>query len=161
MTDRLRKLLLTVHVACSVGWLGALAAFIALGVVAMTSRDPQSVRAAAIAMNLIVWLVITPLAIASPVTGIVQSLGTSWGLFRHYWILIKILITIPSTAILLVFHLRPIGYLADVAVNATLAQVAKLSTQPTIECTVALIALVVATALSTYKPTGRTPFWRV
>ena len=161
MTERLRKFALTVHVTCSVGWVGAVAAFLALGFVGMTSRDAHSVRAAAISMNLIVWSVITPLALASPLTGIVQSLGTGWGLFRHYWILMKFLITIPSTAILLLVHLRPIASLAETAVRAPATEVGKLATQPALESGVALIVLLVATVLSMYKPVGRTPLWRI
>ena len=46
MTLRLRKLALTAHVTTSVGWLGAVAAFLVLGVVGLTSRDGESVGAA-------------------------------------------------------------------------------------------------------------------
>ena len=47
MTPGLRKFALTVHVTASVGWIGAVIAFLALVVAAMTSQDVQVVRAAA------------------------------------------------------------------------------------------------------------------
>ena len=94
MTPRLRKFALTAHVVSSVGWLGAVAAFLALAVAGLTSRDAQVVRAAYLAMDLIARLVIVPAALASLLTGFVQSLGTPWGLFRHYWVLAKLLITV-------------------------------------------------------------------
>jgi hypothetical protein len=76
MTPGLRKLGLTAHVVSSVGWLGAVAAFLALSVVGLTRRDGPSVCAAYLAMDRVTWLVIVPLCVASLFTGIVQSLGT-------------------------------------------------------------------------------------
>src|SRR5215207_577011 len=99
MAPRLRKFTLTAHVAFSVGWLGAVAGFLALAIAGLTSQDAQKVRAAYLAMELIARFVIVPLNLASLLTGLVQSLGTKWGLFRHYWILVKLLITILSTIV--------------------------------------------------------------
>ncbi|MGH9967668.1 MAG: hypothetical protein ACREBG_07510, partial [Pyrinomonadaceae bacterium] len=100
MTPRLRKFALTTHVVSSVGWLGAVASFLALTLVGLTSKDNQMVRAAYLAMELTAWFVIVPLAIASLLTGLVQALGTTWGLFRHYWVLVKLLLTIFATIVL-------------------------------------------------------------
>src|SRR5687767_14273305 len=101
MTPRLRKLVLTAHVSSSVGWLGAVAGFLALAVAGLTSHQAETVRAAYLATELITWFVIVPLAFASLLTGLVVSLGTEWGLFRHYWVLIKLLLTIFATGLLL------------------------------------------------------------
>ena len=49
------------------------------------------VRAAFLAMESIGWFVIVPLSLAALPTGLVQSLGTEWGLFRHCWMLAKFL----------------------------------------------------------------------
>jgi hypothetical protein len=74
---RLRKFALTAHVTSSVGWLGAVAGFLALAVAGLTSQNAQMARAAYLAMELITWFVIVPLGLASLLTGLVQSLGTS------------------------------------------------------------------------------------
>src|SRR3954469_7202290 len=100
MAPGLRKLVLTVHLTVSVGWIGAVVAYLALGVAAVTSPDPQTVRAAWIAMELTGWYVIVPLALAALLTGIVMALGTPWGLFRHYWVLISLGLTIFATVVL-------------------------------------------------------------
>jgi hypothetical protein len=84
MAPALRKFVLTVHLTSSLGWIGAVIAYLALGVSAVTSRDAQTVRAAWIAMELTGWSVIVPLALAALLSGLVMSLGTPWGLFRHY-----------------------------------------------------------------------------
>src|ERR687887_2132476 len=101
MTSSLRKFVLAVHLTFSVGWIGAVVAYLALGVSAVTSQDAQTVRAAWIAMELTGWFVIVPLALAALVTGLVMSLGTPWGLFRHYWVLITLALTILCTVVLL------------------------------------------------------------
>ena len=161
MSPGLRKLALTLHVTASVGWLGAVAAFLALAVTGLTSPDPQMVRAADLAMERTGWWVIVPLCLASLVTGTVQGLGTAWGLVRHYWVLIKLVITLVATAVLLV-HMRPIAYLADAAATTPLAEAAlrDVRVQLAIDAGAALVVLLAATALSVYKPPGRTPFGR-
>jgi hypothetical protein len=101
MGPRLRQFALTLHVTSSVGLLGAIAAFLALAVTGVTNPDEQMVRAAYLAMSLIARFVVVPLAFASLLTGLIQSLGTAWGLFRHYWVLVKLLFTIFGAIVLL------------------------------------------------------------
>ncbi len=159
MNPAVRKFALTVHVTSSIGWLGAVACFIALAVAGLTSQNVQTVRAAYLAMELIAWCVIVPLSLASPLTGIIQSLGTEWGLFRHYWVLIKFLITVPSTLILLL-HMKPIGHLARVVAETTLAHgdLSGMRIQLIASASAALLVLLVATVLSIYKPRGMTRY---
>ncbi len=162
MTPRVSKFALTAHITSSVGWLGAVAGFLALAVAGLTSQNAQMVRAVYLAMELTGWFVIVPMSVASLLTGLVQSLGTTWGLFRHYWILVKLLITIVATALLLV-HMQPVGHLARVVAETTLAsgELAGLRLQLVADAGAALLALLVATALSVYKPRGLTPYgWR-
>ena len=161
MTPALRKFALTAHVTSSVGWFGAVAAFLALAVAGLASEDPQLVRAAYLAMELTGWFVIIPLCLASLPTGVIQSLGTEWGLFRHYWIVAKLLITVLATIILLV-HMQPIGYVARVAAETTIssADLRQLRIQLVADAAAALFALLITTALSVYKPRGLTPYGR-
>jgi len=162
MTPRLRKFALIAHITASVGWIGADATFLALAVAGLTSPDAQMVRAAYLAMGLIAWFVIVPFSIASLLTGLIQALGTKWGLFRHYWILVKFLIAIFATIVLLI-HTQPISLLARATAETTLSG-ADLR-EPRIQLVVAagagLLVLLVNTTLAVYKPRGMTPYgWR-
>jgi hypothetical protein len=161
MTLRLRRFALTAHVTSSVGWLGAVGGFLALAVAGLTSQDGQVVRATYLAMEVIGWFVIVPLSFASLPTGLVMSLGTEWGLFRHYWVLAKLLITVLATILLLV-HMQPVGHMARVVAETTLAhgELAGLRVQLVADAAAALVALLVATALSVYKPRGMTRYGR-
>jgi len=159
MTSGLRKFALTTHVTSSVGWLGAVAAFLALAIAGLVNQDAQIVRAAYLAMRLITWFVIVPLSLAALLTGLVQSLGTTWGLFRHYWIVTKLLLTVLATIILLV-HTQSIDRVAAVAAQTTLAagDLRQLRIQLIGDACAALFVLLMTTALSVYKPWGMTPY---
>jgi hypothetical protein len=161
MTLGLRKLALTTHVTSSVGWLGAVVSFLALAVAGLVSQDAQTVRAAYLAMEVTTWFVIVPLAFASLLTGLVVSLGTPWGLFRHYWVLVKFVLTLLATALLLL-HTQPIGVLARIARETALssADVGRLQMQLVGDAGAALLALLVNATLSVYKPRGLTPYGR-
>ena len=159
MTPGLRKFALTTHLTFSVGWIGAVIAYLGLGVAAMTSQEVQTVRAAWIAMELTGWYVIVPLCLASLVTGLVQSLVTQWGLFRHYWVLFSLVLTILAV-IILVLHMPTVSFLADVAAEADEASLGRLGGD-LFHPGVGLLVLLVIQVLNVYKPRGVTPYgWR-
>ncbi|MET1086092.1 MAG: DUF2269 domain-containing protein [Arthrobacter sp.] len=161
MSPGLRKLALTVHVVSSVGWLGAVTCFLVLAVCGLTSINPQLTRGAYLAMDVIGWSIIFPLSLASLVSGVIQALGTVWGLFRHYWVLIKLIITSLATALLLL-HLQPVTHMAGIASAAELSPtgLTGMRTQLIADAGAAVIVLLVATVLSIYKPRGLTKYGR-
>ncbi|GIK37471.1 MAG: hypothetical protein BroJett011_13040 [Chloroflexota bacterium] len=159
MTPPLRKFVLTVHLTFSVGWIGAVIVYLGLGVAAQAGQDVQTVRAAWIAMELTGWYVIVPLAFASLLTGLVMSLGTKWGLFRHYWVLITLVLTIIATTILLL-HMPDVSSIADVAREADDAGLGGVGGD-LLHPGVGLLVLLVIQVLNVYKPRGLTPYgWR-
>jgi uncharacterized membrane protein len=160
MPPGLRKFALTAHVTASVGWLGAIIVFLALAVVGLTSQEAPTVRGAYLVMEPAAWFVLVPLAFASLLTGLVQSLGTAWGLFRHYWVLFKLLITVFATIVLLIY-MKTFRFMADVAADPSADLGAVRNASPMVHAALALLALLVATALAVYKPRGMTPYgWR-
>jgi len=159
MTPRLRKFTLTTHVTTSVGWLGAVVVFLALAVVGLTSRDAQTVRGVYLVMEPAAWLVLVPLAFASLLTGLVQALGTTWGLFRHYWVLFKLLITVFATIVLLIY-MGTFRLMAGVAADPSADLGVVRNPSPLLHAVLALLVLLVATVLAVYKPWGMTPHGR-
>ncbi|MGI8699269.1 MAG: DUF2269 domain-containing protein [Mycobacteriales bacterium] len=157
MTPRLRKLALTAHVMSSVGWLGAVLAFLALAVTGLTSQDTETARAVYLAAEPLTWYVLVPLAVASLLTGLVCSLGSPWGLFRHYWVLFKLLLNVLATVVLLLYT-RTVSTFADLA-GAPGADLDALRA-PTfvLHSALALLVLLVATVLAVYKPRGLTRY---
>ncbi|KUL46988.1 DUF2269 family protein [Streptomyces regalis] len=163
MPAGVRKLALTAHVVSSVGWLGSVAAFLVLALVGLNGEDPQRVRGACLAMEMTGWYVIVPLAFAALLTGLIQSLGTTWGLFRHYWVLAKLILTALATFLLLL-HMRVADQVADAAARTDLSgsDLSGMRVQLVVDAAAAVVVLLATTALSIYKPRGITPYgWRV
>jgi hypothetical protein len=159
MAPRVRKLALTAHVVASVGWLGAVAGFLGVSIVGLTSHEAETVRGTYRVMEPAAWLVLVPLALASLLTGLIQSLGTTWGLFRHYWVLFKLLINVVATTVLLVY-METFRLMADVAADPTTELAEVRNPSPLLHAGAALLLLLVATTLAVYKPRGMTPYGR-
>jgi hypothetical protein len=152
MTTGVRRLTLTVHLTCSVGWIGAVLAYLALGIWAATARDADTVRAAWAAMSVTGWWAIVPLAVAALATGLVMSLGTRWGLFRHYWVLVSLALTIVC-AVVLLLHMP--------SVSAAVATGRSGAGGDLFHPAAGLIVLLATAVLNVYKPRGLTRYgWR-
>jgi hypothetical protein len=155
-----RKLVLAVHLSCSVGWLGAVVAYLVLDLTVATSQDAAAVKSAWMAMALVVTWAIVPLALASLVTGLIMALGTKWGLVRHWWVLISFVLTVLATIVLL----SEAGVVTrSAAMAAASTSSAELRTiPPTLLHSVGgLGVLLVVQVLNVYKPPGLTPYgWR-
>jgi hypothetical protein len=161
MTSRLRKFALTAHITFSVGWLGAVIAYLAFAIAGLTSQDAQMVRAAYLSMAFIGWFVIVPFSLAALLIGLAQSLGTEWGLFRYYWILVKFLLT-TGAIIILLLHMQAVSRMSGVAAETILssADFRALRIQLVVHAAGGLLVLLAATTLSVYKPWGMTRYGR-
>jgi len=158
MSPNLRKVSLIIHVICSVGWYGALAAYLVLDFTLLLGSDAAVIDGARTAMDLIVTYAILPFAIGALVTGIVQSIGTSWGLFRHYWVVAKLLLTVISTVILVLAAGSIVPEVTDPAL-AAFDPVVRRGTLP--HSVGGIIVLSVIMILSVLKPRGVTRHgWR-
>ncbi|MFC0808893.1 hypothetical protein ACFHWW_26215 [Ensifer sp. P24N7] len=161
MPPALRKFTLVVHVISSVSSLGAVACFLALGLVGLGSADAPTARSLYVAMDAVARLVIVPLVLASLLTGLIQALGTVWGLFRHYWVLAKLLLTVLTTVVLLL-QLDLIGYVAAAATKGLAeSDLLGLRSSLAVHAVGGIVVLITATVLSIYKPRGLTRYgWR-
>lgn len=157
MTPALRRFTFTTHITSSVGWVGAALAFLALAVIGFTSDDPVKVRGAYLLMAPAAWIVLVPLAHVSLLSGIVLSLGTSWGLLRHYWVVLKLGITAFATVILLIY-MGTFRQMAGVAADPGMDLIAVRNASPIVHAVLALALLLAATLLGVYKPFGMTAY---
>lgn len=159
MPTAVRKFFLAAHVLFSIGWIGAVASFLALALVGLASPDELSVRSMYVSMDIVGWRIIVPLCLAALATGLIQGLATPLGLFRHYWILLKLGATVVLTA-LLMLHMRPTERLAAAAMHGSLggSGLHQLQLQLAVDAAGALFALIALAALAIYKPRGLTPY---
>lgn len=154
-----RQLLLAVHLGCSIGWIGAVCAYLALAFAVPATGDPQVVRAAWIAMALVGWYAVVPLAAGALLTGVVMGAVTKWGLLRHYWVVISLVGTVVLTAVLVV-------HMPDVSARADIARVADdehllMMGSDIAHAVIGLVLLIGILVLNIYKPNGWTRYgWR-
>jgi hypothetical protein len=145
-----RRLVLLLHVATSVGFIGAIAAFLVLAIAGANGTPSVYV-----AMQLITWPIIVPLAFASLLIGIVSSLGTPWGLVRYYWLIAKLGLTVVAV-IVLMLQTRTIDALAASASAGSLDGMAEGQRAMVLHASGGLVVILLATVLSVYKPRGVT-----
>ena len=159
LSPRVRKSAVAAHVTVSVGWVGAVLTFIAIAVVGLTSDDATTVRGSYLVMDAAARFVLVPLALLTMVTGVVQSLGTPWGLLRHHWVVVKLLITVLATAVLLLY-LRTFAAMAATAADPAAGLDAVRNPSPLVHAVLALGLLLAATVLGVVKPRGLTRYGR-
>lgn len=159
LDPRARKVALALHLTVSVGWIGAVLAYLGLGIAAVRSEDTALIRAMWRSMEVTGWYVIVPLAVASLLTGLLMALGTKWGLFRHYWVVTSFGLTLFA-AVVLVLHMPTVSSTAEFAQSAEGSALTDLGGDlghPGI----GLVVLLVVQVLNLYKPTGLTRYgWR-
>ncbi len=163
MNPTARKLLFTTHITVSVGWIGAVLAYLALVITAMTRQSDPFLRGAWIVLELMGWYVIVPVAIAALVTGLGIALATPWGLFRHYWVLSSLFLTVVATAVLLK-HMSTVGFFAGIAADAANSEVRSVL-RPALRgellhAGVGLVVLLAIEALNVFKSRGLTAYGR-
>jgi hypothetical protein len=157
-----RKLVLTIHITCSVAWFGAITAFLVLAVAGLGAGDGNTARGLYMSMQLIATTALVPFGIAAFASGLIESLATPWGLVRHYWVIVKLLLTLVCLGLLLL-HARVITFLASVAGDpgSSLNAYPALRAQLVVDSSAALAALAVTIVLAVYKPRGTTAYgWR-
>lgn len=161
MGPGLRKLMLSIHIATSVGWIGAVLAYIPLDLATVWSEDATTLRAAYVSMDVIAQWALIPLALAALVTGLIVSLGTPWGLFRHYWVIVSLILTAFAVTILII-EAQTIAALAKIAADPATSDEALRALPNTLGHSIGgLVVLLLVLALNVYKPRGLTRYgWR-
>ena len=165
MKPPLRKLSLTAHIASSVGWMGAVAAFLVLSIAGLISTDPETVKAVFMSMDLVGRALIVPTSLAALATGLVLAFGTPWGLLRYNWVVAKLVLTVIAVVGLLLHQYTAVSAAAALASGAAadslpFAQLHQLGTQLVADSSLAIVLLLAATVLSVFKPWGLTAYGR-
>lgn len=159
MSPRVRRLALSVHLTCSVGWIGGVIAYLAMGITATSASNPTTVRSMWLAMDTVGWYVLVPMALGAWATGLLMSLGTRWGLFRYYWVLFAFVLTTVATVVL-ILHMPDVSSIQRAVASGASKDLAQYGGD-LFHATLALVLLLVIQVLNIYKPPGMTPYgWR-
>ena len=143
-----RKFVLTAHVITAVGWLGADLALLTLGIGGLAGADPGVVYPA---QSLVGRLLFTPLSVLVWLIGVVNAVLTPWGLFRHWWVLVKLLLTTLMLGLVLFLLYPGLTEAGELAGALPRPERINMIVAPAVSSSL----LIFATVLSTYKPWGR------
>ena len=148
LPPRWRKAVLTVHVVTAVGWLGVDLVLLTFGIAGLTGADPELVYPA---QSLIGRMLFTPLSVLVWLVGVVNAVFTPWGLLKHWWVVVKLLLT-TLMLVLVLFLLYP-GLTEAGELAGALPRPDRINM--VVAPSVSTSLLIFATVLSTYKPWGR------
>lgn len=154
-----RRWLLLLHLLfCAIMFGGAMV-FLILSITAVSTNDESILKACYISMHMLAKTSVRASAIGALVTGVLLSVLTQWGLFKHYWIIAKEGLTI------LAIIAGPIGMVSWTLKAVTLTTADGLnalqdpefivnSGQMWIGITLQISSIVAMFAISIFKPWG-------
>lgn len=94
LPPRGRKFLLAVHVIFSIAWIGVSSCMVVLSLMGLSFDDPRMVEAIYQALKIFDLTVITITSFTSVASGILLACYTPWGLFKHWWVIIKLVLSL-------------------------------------------------------------------
>ncbi|MBN6040567.1 hypothetical protein [Amycolatopsis sp. 195334CR] len=112
LSPRARKSVVALHIVTSVGWLGITAANLVLLLSGLSTADPTRQHAAFTAMAMVGETLLIPVSLLTFASGLVLSLATKWGLFRHWWVAIKFVLTLIAVVLTPLSSVPGLGELA-------------------------------------------------
>lgn len=151
-----RRVLFSLHVALSVGWLGASMVMLTLAIAARVGQPGESARSGYWAMHLLAEALLIPLSLTVLTVGVLLAAITPWGLLRHRWVLVKLV----GTSLAVVLSLFALPAMTGIAyrdsIHGNLAAMASAGTRLIIAGSVSVALFLSLTAISVFKPWGRT-----
>jgi hypothetical protein len=158
LTPRNRKLILVIHVAVSVGWLGIAAVMVVIGVTLRTTDDPRILHGGYRLMEIVDNGLIIPTTLLTLISGVLSGLGTTWGLLKHYWVLAKLGLVLLAIANGFFFLHEWTSRTADGATGLAGEQGGFDAARTLLigGNVTAVLLVASATVLSIYKPWGKT-----
>ncbi|GIP40677.1 hypothetical protein J31TS4_39570 [Paenibacillus sp. J31TS4] len=155
-----KQWIVVIHVLSVVCWLGGAMVMLLLGLYMQKAENGEQLYYTLENMHLIDVVFVRYTALLALFTGIVLSVWTNWGLFKHYWILIKLILTVA----LIAFGIKYMGaWLSQIVRIAQQERSLALSDTAFLNASYSLIggaaanivSLIFMTAISYIKPFGK------
>lgn len=124
LTRRARRFFVLLHVLASVSWIGVDLVIGVLSFTGLSTDDPRTMATAYTALSMFCVPLLLTLGLLALGTGVTLGLGTRYGLVRHWWVAVKLVVTL-ALSLLVVVALRPTlaqGAAESTLVDATLAE---------------------------------------
>ncbi|MET7727613.1 DUF2269 domain-containing protein [Streptomyces mirabilis] len=162
LPPRARKSMVVVYVVVSVSWLALVLCILTLATTALATDDADTLRSAYRAMGMLGDVLIIPLSLLTLLSGVVLALGTSWGLFRFYWVSTKFWLTLAATVASIFAFLARLHDAVHAVARHPAGPISAMDLgfiryNMVIIPAVALLLYLANVVLSVFKPWGRRP----
>lgn len=155
-----KQWIVVIHVLSVICWLGGAMIMLLLGTYMLKAENGEQLYYTLKNMHLIDIVFVRYTALIAMLTGIVLSVWTHWGLFKHYWILIKLTLTVLLITFGIVYMA---GWLSQLVRTANQGRFLVLTDAAFLNTSYSLIggaianivALIFMTAISYFKPFGK------
>ena len=156
LTRTQRRLLVTLHVALSVGWLGASMAMLTLAITARASQQGGPARSAYWAMHLLAGVLLIPLSVSVLLIGLAVAAASRWGLLQYRWVLVKLIATCAAVTLSLLALPAMTRLAYQDATWHALAAERDAGTRLIIASSISVALYLSLTTISIFKPWGPT-----
>jgi hypothetical protein len=155
-----RSWLLSLHIATGGLWFGTALCSVALALSILLLKPGEAIHGINLARNVLGQYIIIPAAVFSVITGVLLCGFTNWGFFKHYWVMVKQLVTLVLIMLGSVW-LGPMTKEMTALSEAGRSQVLQNPDYLTLQTTATLVgalqtlALLTVIIVSTLKPWGK------
>ena len=156
LSPRARKLLLLVHIAAAGAWLGLDVVLGILVITALVSGDPTGAGAAAASIATFATWPLAVVGLVTLVSGVLLGLGTTFGLVRYWWVLVKLVINVVLVVLVMLVLTPGVTALGEAGRDALATGAApEVTSQLLFPPIVSSTAVILAMTLAVFKPWGR------
>lgn len=103
LTQKKKSILVALHVLSVASWIGGTLAMLLLTAYLSKGANGEQLLYTMASMKIIDENLLKYPALLSLITGILLSVWTQWGLTKHYWIIIKLVLTVMTIMIGILF----------------------------------------------------------
>ncbi|MFD2614253.1 hypothetical protein [Paenibacillus gansuensis] len=103
LSQKKKSILVAIHVISVASWIGGTLGMLLLGLYLRTAENGSQLVYTIASMEVIDENLLKYPALLSLLTGILLSVWTQWGLVKHYWIIAKLVLTIMTIMLGILF----------------------------------------------------------
>lgn len=160
LSQKKKSLLVAVHVISVASWIGGTLGMLLLGIYLQSADNGEQLIYTLASMEVIDENLLKYPALLTLLTGVLLSVWTQWGLVRHYWVTIKLVLTILTIMIGILFLNKWTASLADMIQDMGLASLHNGNFRSTwldmiITSSFNLLCLFLMVFITYYKPFGK------
>lgn len=103
LSQKKKQLLVAVHVISVASWIGGTLGMLLLAIYLNSAANGEQLLYTLASMEIIDENLLKYPALLTLLTGILLSVWTQWGLIKHYWVAIKLILTVVTIMIGILF----------------------------------------------------------